>query len=270
MSTERNTQHVGRREVLRMGGVTLSLAAIVAACGQDRSGSEDPGRVGNAVPVTDLIDYEVNDAVLLRTASSLEYTAIAVLNAAKTLVDYDESTAALIDRLIANHTATAATMAGLTIDTGGEAWNEPNPWFMERSIEPILDTIASSDDIERDITSLVITFENVAAATHQSLAGILSETAQRVAVAKAAALESRHAATMVLKAFGTAGRFSPALIGEEVTRTASNVGRQYAVASQFGSVAQVEVIVGAADENGTRTTYTIATPAANSYIYEEL
>lgn len=270
MTTEPNDHTIGRREALRVGGMTLSLAAIVAACGEERGGSEDPGRIGNAAPVTDLADYEVNDAVLLRTASSLEYTAIAVLNAGQALVDYDEGTAALIDRLIANHTATAATMAGLTIEAGGQAWNQPNPWYMERSIEPILETIAASDDVERDITSLAITFENVAASTHQSLTGMLSESAQRVAAANAAAQESRHAATLTLKAFGTAGRYSPALIGEEVTRTADNVARQFAIPTQFGSVAQIEVIVGAADENGTRTTYTIATPAANSYIYEEL
>ena len=35
---------LGRRDALRIGGLTVSLAAIVAACGDDRGGDTDPGR----------------------------------------------------------------------------------------------------------------------------------------------------------------------------------------------------------------------------------
>ena len=270
MTARRNTQAIGRREALRVGGVTLSLAAIVAACGENRGGDTDPGRVGNAPPVTDLPDYEVNDAVLLRTASSLELTAVEVYTTAKGIVDFDDGTAALVDRLISNHTATAARMGELTVAAGGEAWNDTNPWIMERAIGPILETIGASDDIPRDVTTLAITLENLAAATHQTLTGLLSTSEQRTAVAMAAAEESRHSAALVLDAYGTASRYSPELVGEEDTRTADNVKRQYAVASQFGSVAQIEMIVGEADVNGARTTYTLSTPAANAFVYEEL
>jgi hypothetical protein len=270
MTARRNPQPISRREVFRVGGVTLSLAAIVAACGENRDGDTDPGRVGNAVPVTAIPDYEVNDVVLLRTASSLELTAVELYNTAKGIVDFDESTTALLDRLIANHTATAAKMGELTLAAGGEAWNDTNPWIMERVIEPILETIGASDDIPRDVMSLAITLENLAAATHQTLTGLLDTSEQRTAVAMAAAEESRHSAALVLDVYGTANRFSPLLVGEEDTRTTDNVRRQYAVASQFGSVAQIELIVGPADINGVRTTYTLATPAANSFVYEEL
>ena len=270
MTARRHTQPISRRKAFRVGGITLSLAAIVAACGDDRGGDTDPGRVGNAAPVTDLPDYAVNDAVLLRTASSLELTAVFVLNASKALVSFDGNTAALVDRLVANHTATAATMGELTVAAGGEAWTDTNPWIMERAVAPILATISDSDDVTRDIQTLAITLENLAAATHQMLVGLLSESSQRVAVVMAAAQESRHSAALVLDFFGTANRFSPALVGEEVTRTADNVLRQYAVATQFGSVAPIPMIIGAADVNGTRTTYTLATPAENSFIYEEL
>jgi len=270
MTARRHTQPISRREAFRVGGVTLSLAAIVAACGEDRDGDTDPGRVGNAPPVTAIPDYPVNDVVLLRTASSLELTAVFVLNTAKALVSFDDDTAALVNRLIANHNATAATMGELTVAAGGEAWNDTNPWIMEQAVTPILATISGSDDVTRDIQTLLITFENLAAATHQNLSGLLSESSQRVAVTMAAAQESRHSATLVLDSFGTANRFSPALVGEEVTRTADNVLPQYAVATQFGSVAQIEMIVGAADVNGTRSTYILSTPAENSFIYEEL
>lgn len=270
MTARRNTQAISRREAFRLGGVTLSLAAIVAACGDDRDGDTDPGRVGNAPSVTAIPEYEVNDVVLLRTASSIEFTAVAVYQTAKDLVRLDDATVELVDQLIANHTATAATMGELTVAAGGVAWEETNPWIMERSILPMLGTIGDSDDVMRDLTTLAITLENLGAATHQVLASLLTESEQRVAVSMAAAQESRHSATLVLDAFGVANRYSPALVGEEVTRTAENVLRQYAVTTQFGFVGQIDMIIGAPDENGARTLYTVSTPAANSLIYEEL
>ncbi len=39
-----------RRALLRNGGLVLSFGAIVAACGNDRAGSDDPGRLGVAAP----------------------------------------------------------------------------------------------------------------------------------------------------------------------------------------------------------------------------
>ncbi len=68
----------GRRDALKIGGLTVSVAAIAAACGEDRTGDESPGRVGYAPPVTDPADYPIDDAVLLRTASSLELTLVDV------------------------------------------------------------------------------------------------------------------------------------------------------------------------------------------------
>ena len=68
----------GRRDALKIGGLTVSVAALVAACGNDRTGDESPGRVGYAPPITDPPDYPIDDAVLLRTASSLELTLVEV------------------------------------------------------------------------------------------------------------------------------------------------------------------------------------------------
>jgi hypothetical protein len=264
-----DTPRIGRREALRIGGLTVSLAALAAACGDNRTGDTAPGRVGNAPPITALPDYEVNDAVLLRTASSLELTAVEVYETAKTLGVLEGDLATIVDRLIANHTATAAKMGELTVAAGGTAWTSTNPWIMDRAVNPILATIAASDDPARDVVNFAITLEDLAASTHQTLAGLLTETEQRVAVTNACAEESRHSATLVLEAFGIANRFSPALIGEDVVNV-NGVVPSYAIENTFGSVAQQELIVGEADENGARTTYLLATPAANSFIYEEL
>jgi hypothetical protein len=261
---------VGRRDALRIGGITLSLSAIVAACGDKRTGDSTPGRVGNAPIITAIPDLAVNDVVLLRTASSVELTAVEVYNTAKSLGAFEGSTAELVDRLIADHTATAATMGELTENAGGTAWTDTNPWIMERSITPIFETIAVSDDPARDVINLAITLENLAAATHQGLVGVLSTSELRLAAAAASDASSRQSAALTHNAFGIAHRFSPVLVGESAERNAEGIPPQYAINSQFGSLGQLELVVGAADENGARTTFLLATPAANSFIYEEL
>ncbi len=125
------------------------------------------------------------------------------------------------------------------------------------------------EEISLDVVNLAITLENMASATHQTLTSLLSESDQRVAVANASTGEARNSATLVLEVFGTARRASPALFGEEVVNVDGIIPR-YAIETTFGSVAQEELLVGAKDENGNRTSYLLATPAANSLIYEEL
>ncbi len=133
-----------RRDALRLGGIAVSLGGMIAACGEDRGGDTAPGRVGNAPEVTTPPDYEVNDIVLLRTASSLELTAIEVY---ETALDLDgavpDELVPLVERLIEDHRDTAATMESLTVDAGGEAWTCPNPWFMDRLVAPTIDSILS-------------------------------------------------------------------------------------------------------------------------------
>lgn len=259
---------VTRRQALKIGGLTASLAALAAACGDGRTGDATPGRVGNAPKVEALPEYEINDAVLLRTASSLENTAVFTYETALGLGVLDDDMTTLVERLIENHTATAAEMGELTEAAGGVAWTDTNSWYMDRSIEPMLATIVESDDPARDVANLAITLENMASATHQTLAGVLSESEQRLAVVHAAAQEARHSAALVLAAYGTGRRYSPELVGEEVVNADGLINR-YAIESPFGSVAQQELNLGEADVNGTRTGYLLATPAANSYVYEE-
>ncbi len=260
--------HVGRRQALKIGGLSVSLAALAAACG-DIQGDTVPGRVGNAPTIPPLPDYEVNDVVLLRTASSLENTAVYVYEIAQGLGVIDGDLGTLVDRLIENHTATAAIMGDLTEAAGGTAWTDTNPWIMNRAVEPILAVILDSDDVARDVVNFAITLENLASSTHQTLTSALTESKQRLAVAQAAAQEARHAATLVLEVYGTGRRVSPALLDGEVVNVGGIIPR-YAIESKFGSVAQEEVLLGATDENGNRSSFLLATPAANSYIYAEL
>jgi hypothetical protein len=146
-----------RRDALKIGGLTVSLAAMVAACGEDREGDDAPGRVGSAPVPTALPDYPVDDAVLLRTASSLEYTAIAVYETVLALADtIPAELVPVVERLIENHQTIADEMVELTEAAGGTAWTCTNPWLMERLVAPALELIQSNVvGVVLDDTSMV-------------------------------------------------------------------------------------------------------------------
>lgn len=143
MNIGTNTR-MDRRQALKVGGVSVSLAALVAACGEDRGGDDAPGRVGNAPDVTAPPSYDVDDAVLLRTASSLEYTAISVYESALGLDGaIPDDVVPIVERLIEDHQSVADRMTELTEAAGGDAWTTTNPWLMERLVSPTLETIQS-------------------------------------------------------------------------------------------------------------------------------
>jgi hypothetical protein len=261
---------LGRRDVLRIGGLTVSLAAIVAACGDDRGGNTDPGRVGAAPPITEPPEYPVDSAVLLRTASSLEVSTVMVYEAILELGLLDADGTALVDLITENHRELEVVMGELTVAAGGEVWTCGNPWMEERFFVPILDAIKASDNPERDIYNVAVSLENLGAATYQQFSVELNEPEQRTAVVKAAAQDSRHSAALVVAVEGVEGYVSPALDGLEVGMDADGVPLQYAIPFRFGSVAQFELIVGPPNDAGTREDFSIQTPSLNSYIYNEL
>jgi hypothetical protein len=265
-----DTSRLGRRDALKLGGLTVSIAAIAAACGTDRTGDESPGRVGYAPPVTDPPDYAVDDAVLLRTASSLELTAVAVYEAVLDTGLLDADTTTLVERLIVAHRAVADQMGQLTESVGGVAWECTNPWYMDRLVEPLLETIAASDDPVRDIYNSAVALENIAAATHQTFTVQLTDADAAVETMTAATLESRHSAAIVAVVRGPEGYVSPTINGGDVPSDADGVPFTFSITNPFGSTGQVELVVGAPNENGVRTTFILQTPSLNSYIYNEL
>lgn len=261
-------ERIGRRDALKIGGLTVSLAALVAACGDDRGGSEEGGRVGYQPPITDPPDYSVDDAVLLRTIASVEIT---VADALEGMLDNaDSSVVPLLERFIENHRAIADEMNGFAVSAGGDAWECGNTWMIDRLIEPLHESVSLSDDPARDLFNSAVALENLAVATNQSYATRLTETDAARAALAAATLEARQSAALVSTIRGYEGFVSPALGGGEVPVDADNIPLQFAITSRFGSTGQIELIAGPPDENGVRTTYSLQTPADNGYIYNEL
>jgi len=265
------TSRYGRRDALKLGGLTISAAALVAACGDDRTGDTAPGRVGYAPPIEELEDYPIDDAVLLRTASSLELTAIAVYEAVLGTGLLDSELTALVDRLIEDHQAIADEMGELTESVGGVAWECTNPWYMDRTVAPLLAAVLDSDNPLRDILNTAVVLENIAAATHQTLTIELEDADAAAATIAAATLESRHSAFIVAAARGPEGYVSPLIDGAGDSPTDDDgVPLKYSITTRFGSTGQVELVAGAPDENGVRQTFIIQTPSLNSWIYNEL
>lgn len=260
---------LGRRETLRLGGLGLSLAAIAAACGDDRGGDTDPGRVGFAPPQTVLPDYPVDDAVLLRTSSSVEATMVAVYAGFSDSGELSAEAGEVIEALLPRHQQLLDQLTSLTEDAGGTAWTCTNPWFDDRLVAPVVAAIAGSDDPGRDMLRVAVAMEDWAAATHQSFTAMLETTDLRSGVAAAAAVDARNSATLVIRTGGPERFLSPALDDGE-PEVLDGLAQQYAIPTRFGSVAQFELVIGAPDENGTRSTFVFSTPAENSYIYNEL
>jgi len=261
---------VSRRQAFKIGGITVSLAALVAACGNASTSASTPGRVGYAPPITDPPDYQVDDAVLLRTAASLENTIVYIYEQVLKLDVLDAGGTALMKQLISKHQDIADEMNTLAEAAGGVAWECTNPWLMDRLVTPLLALFPDTDDAARDAFNTAVALENLGAATHQRFAVELTDPAAKDAALSAAILESRMSAATVVIVRGPDGYLSPALNGEGIPTDPSGVPYNYAVTDRFGSIGQADLVVGQADVNGKRSDFTLQTPAENSYIYNEL
>ncbi len=266
-----------RRRLLRVGGTTVSLAALLAACGNDGGEAEAPGRVGYAPPATPLPQVEVNDAVYLRTATSLEVTIVDIYDAITESGVLEGEAQALIDELIADHREDVETTARLTRDAGGEPYECPNSWYVQRVFAPVLpqitgdesEDIPPSDDPATDALAVANALETLMTATYQQFVELLDDRDLRAEVIAIGARDARHSAAVAMLSTGVPEAYvSPALLGDEVLPDEDGRNPMYAIPTRFGSMAAVELLVGAPNDSGTRFSTSFETPAANSLIYE--
>lgn len=258
-----------RRTLLRSGGIAVTLGALLAACGDDIGGSDDPGRVGNAPPPDPLPDAPVNDVVLLRTAQSIEYAAIEAYTTALGLNVLNPTLTAVVERFRADHEEHAAALAELISANGGEPYPCANPWLMDRYLNPVFGALEGSDDLVRDVLNTAHALETLAGATYQLFTGFLTEPALRQGAMGIGTDEARHAAVLAMAITGSPdGWISPELEGEELFPDDAGFPIPYAIGSTFGQVSAIELIVGPRLEDGSRFEVVLQTPAENSYVYE--
>ena len=268
---------VGRRRFLQIGGLSVATATLVAACGGAESNSG--ARVGVAPERTDLPDAIVNDVVLLRTASSLERSAIAVYDAV--IGNPDLLAASLQDaakRFRDDHIAHAELFEQLTTDAGGEAWTCGNPRIDELLAAPVFAAITgaaasgtvaavpASDDAHRDVLSFAHALEDLATQTYQALVPQFSEPELRSKAMAVGSQEARHSSLLALAITGRTDGY----IVQAAPADPPQIPTVYAIPSTFGLQDGTQLVVGAQDEVGQRKTYNLETPSLNTFVYEYL
>ncbi|MGZ4739303.1 MAG: ferritin-like domain-containing protein [Ilumatobacteraceae bacterium] len=199
-----------RRDVLRIGGLSIATAAVISACGEHVRG--EVGRVG-AVPTTaKLPDAVVTNVTLLRTASSLEHSIVSVYDqiiGKSNLLDpkYND----MFKRFRDDHAADAKTFEDLTTAAGGTAWTCGNPKINDVIVNPVMTrvtkgvaatstskAIVASDDPRRDMLNFAHGLESLGGATYQALVNQFSDPTLRAQGMTVGAREARHAALLAL------------------------------------------------------------------------
>ena len=267
---------LSRRRFFLAGGATISFGALLAACGA--SESTGIARLGDSVPDNALADVEVTDVVLLRTATSLEYNAIYVYEAVASAGILSGDAATLAARFLSDHRAHAEATSSLTEKLGGTAFAQPNPRLQTIYVEPALKLIVgdTSSGIEptadpvADVLALAYALETIAGSTYQAYIPKLSDPALRGSAIGIGEQEARHAALIgsllnpdrLVSSFGLS-------IAAQYREDTDVPALAYAVPTSFGTLSPAPVILGAANESGTRTTINLETPSLNSLIYED-
>ena len=257
-----------RRTLLRAGGVSLLGGAVLSACAADFGGDTAPGRVGLADEGTPLPDGVVDDVVLMRTMQSLEHTVVAGLSAMADAGMFSAAQSTYIDRFISDHVEASGALGAIIEAGGGEQFACPNEWVMSRYVEPILAAVEGTDDEVRDVRAISHALETMLAHSYQHIVGLLDAPAHRRAAMVQGAAASRRSATLAMQSTAALhGYVGPELAGTPES-TPDGFPIPYAVPSTFGRVDQIELVVGAVDDEGSRFSTLLQTPAENTFVYE--
>lgn len=258
-----------RREVLRLSGVSLASGLVLAACGK-QAGVIDDGAItilGQSPVTTPLADAEVTDAVLLRTAASLEYNAIETYASALELGVLKGDFRKVVDlakRFSDDHRGHADAVNSLATSLGAKAVLCSNARITESYISPALGLITEQDNPNQaiDVVALAHAVENLAAQTYQGVVALLTDPKLRADAIRIGQQEARHAALL-------AQILNPGLknIGptSDATTGKANIS---AVPTAFGSLANIQLTIGKPKSDGTRTTLILETPSLNSLVYD--
>lgn len=261
---------VSRRSLIRAAGLTV-VAGGLAACGK-QAGVEESSNIavaGTAPSTTALPEAEVDDAVLLRTAASLEYTAIdtyrRVLGAGLLTGDFAALTPA-VNRFMADHERHANAINTLVREAKGTPWTCGNERIERLYVEPAIELITDSDnpDTALDTVAFAHALETLAAQTYQSVVSMLSTPALRAAAMRVGQDEARHSAILALVLNPGYGGVGPS-VDEETGRP--NIA---AVPASFGPLSGIPVALGTPNDEGAKTNVVLETPSLNALVYSYL
>jgi hypothetical protein len=231
-----------RRRILAVGGFSIGLAALVAACAPDKPKPQVP-QAGAAPSTTGLPEQNVDDVVLLRTASSLEHSINDAYGKVLALGVLPSATSTLVRRFADQHAAHATFFEKLTRDNGGQPFTSGNAAFQKNVIDPSLKAIADAGNDVNDLNWFVYGLETVATGTMQSFVPILRVPALRGEVMKVGGAEARTSA-IASSLIPTVTVVPPTAAEQEVaagttTTTAPGASTTTTPAAQLVPVAQV-------------------------------
>ena len=187
---------LGRRRFLTIGAFSVGMAAVVAACGGATKKDPVP-QAGLTESTLPLATGVVTDVVLLRTASSLEYNAIAAYDAAIGLGILDPAVVDAAKLFQSQHREHARFFEQATTDAGGQAFTTENPVVKAKVIDPALAAITGTPgDKLAELLGFAYALEMVAAGTYQTLVPALSVAKLRAAAISVGGVEARHAAIL--------------------------------------------------------------------------
>ncbi len=181
-----------RRELFRIGGISILGAALLAACGSD-----DDGRaISTDAPTTTAGAGEPNmDIVLAKTAASLEKLAIDAYGIAAGLITTPAVLAAAT-MFAEHHQMHLDALNGVITGAGATAITEMNQAVYDALVAPALATAST----EADAVNIALALEEAAAQTYAFAGGQLSTPALRSTIMTIGGVEARHAAVLRMAA----------------------------------------------------------------------
>jgi hypothetical protein len=264
---------ISRRRLLTAGGCCVATAALIAACGPDQPKGQVP-QAGLAPTTTAVPEQVINNAVLLRTASSLEHSLVNAYTKLLATPGLKADAASLGQLFQSQHTEHATYFEGLTTDAGGKPFTSSNAAFDANVIEPGLAFIQKSGNESDDIIMFLYAIETAAAGTYQSFIPTFSTPNFRSSIMTVGGIEARHSA--VFAKLVPNSTLAPPIPGAPVPTTTTTSTTQskgptttapnppppvYVVPGPFGQLTATPIVIG-------HTAYSVDILGPNSFEYE--
>ena len=205
-----------RRDLFKLGGVSILGVALLAACGSDSAGSPAvtnasgttagttgaasttvPSTTGGTQPAdtTGATTTATNsgdlDLTLARTAASLEKLAVDTYGAAGALITTPAVLAAAT-MFAGHHQMHLDALNGVITGAGGKAITQMNQAVYDALVKPAI----AAAKTETDAVMLALALEEAAAQTYVFAGGTLSTSALRSTIMTIGGVEARHAAVL--------------------------------------------------------------------------
>jgi hypothetical protein len=211
-----------RRQFIKVGGVTVLGAAVLAACGSSANDKPGAGETGVTTASTSSTtappntgDSKVMDVALVRTSASIENLAVAVYGVVlgegpsdaklPVKIDFDPSVVDAARLFRDHHRAHADALNAILRDDGEDEYTEANPYLFKNVVTPGLTALTDQTRVVEFARDL----ENIAAGTYAYSVSQLTQPKLRQTLIGIGGVESRHATALSLVLDPTAATAVP-------------------------------------------------------------